>query len=248
MAVATNTKMNLTLDMRIVVALLLVIIVGMLAIWKPWSASGTDGRTVETSGEVTLKAEPDEYVFYPNYQFKHTDKTAALSELTAKSNEVTSGLKKAGVDSSDIKTDSSGYDFPVYVENSKEATYSLQFTVTVDSQDMAQKVQDYLLGTAPTGSVSPTATFSDAKRKSLESRARDEATKDARGKADQMAKNLGFKIGKVKSVSDGSGFDAIPFRGGNVTMAAEDTDKASLPVQPGQNELNYSVTVTYFIR
>jgi SNF2 family DNA or RNA helicase len=43
---------------------------------------------VSVSGSATLKAEPDEYVFYPSYEFKNADKTAGLKELTAKSEEV----------------------------------------------------------------------------------------------------------------------------------------------------------------
>ncbi len=54
-----------------------------------------------------------------------------------------------------------------------------------------------MVTTAPTGQVSPRPNFSDAKRKELESKARDEATKDARAKADQSARNLGFKVGKI---------------------------------------------------
>jgi uncharacterized protein YggE len=119
-------------------------------------------------------------------------------------------------------------------------------TITVNDKALTQKVQDYLVTTSPTGSVSPQTTFSEAKRKELESKARDEATKDARSKAEQSAKNLGFKIGKVKSVEDGSGFGGIVLREG-LTMAS-DSKATSLSVQPGENDLHYTVTVTYYLR
>jgi uncharacterized protein len=217
--------------------------------------SGGEARTVSVTGEATLKATPDEYVFYPSYNFTNPDKDAALKELTAKSDEITAGLKKAGVADSAIKTNSSGYDSPVYLESQpirkENATYTLQLTVTVDNKELSQKVQDYLVSTSPTGGVSPQADFSDKKRKQLESQARDEATKDARSKADQQAKNLGFKVGKVQSVDDGSGFGGgvRPFDTKASPAIAEDSATSTqLSVQPGENELSYSVTVVYTIK
>jgi uncharacterized protein YggE len=245
---SSSRKLNLTVDLRLVIAALLIAIVAMLIIWKPWSTSGTSSRTVEVTGDATITAKPDEYVFYPNYQFKDADKATALAALTKKSDEIVAKLKALGVDDSKIKTDSSGYDMPMYYDTeSKDATYTLQLTVTVSKLDLAQKVQDYLVTTNPTGSVSPQASFSDAKRASLESDARDKATKDARSKADQMATNLGFSLGKVKTIQDDTGFgDVFPLARGSA-LSAEDTT-SSLKVQPGENDLSYSVTVTYFIK
>jgi uncharacterized protein YggE len=121
----------------------------------------------------------------------------------------------------------------------------LQLTVTVNSRETAQKVQDYLINTGPTGSISPYPTFSDTKRKELESQARDEATKDARAKADQLAKNLGFSVGKVKSIEDQSGFgDIIPL---DATIQPDSASRSSLAVQPGENEITYTVRVIYYL-
>ncbi len=246
-----NNKLRLTLDLRLIIVVLLAIIVGMAVVWKPWISTGADDRTVQVTGEATITAAPDEYVFYPNYPFKNADKDAALAELTKKSDEVVAQLKTLGVADNKIKTDSSGYDFPVYYETTdKEATYTLQLTVTVDNHELAQKVQDYLITTTPSGAVSPQANFSDSKRKELENKARDEATKDARAKADQSAKNLGFKVGKVKSLSDGSGFGGIIPLGvePSLSVAKDTASSRELSIQPGENDLNYSVTVVYFIR
>jgi uncharacterized protein len=238
--------MKISLDLRFVVVLLLLVIAGMLLVWKPWASDETSNRTIEVTGETTVTAKPDEFVFYPNYQFVNADKAAALAELTKKSEEVVAELKKLGVADKHIKTNASGYDYPVYDATTKDTTYNVQLTVTVNNLALAQKVQDYLLTTSPSGSVTPQPAFSKAKQKELEAKARDGATKDARAKAEQMAKNLGFGVGKVKSVADSQGFDAIPY----ATDARELTAKAerSLTVQPGENDLPYSVTVVYYLR
>ena len=244
-------KLKLSLDYRLIIIALLLIIAGMLVAWKPWTPAPVSTRTVSVTGESKLQAKPDEYVFTPTYDFTNADKQAALDALTKQSDTVVAKLKSLGVSDSQIKTNStSGQSYYTYVANSDSSTtYTLQLTVTVDSSSMAQKIQDYLATTSPSGAVSPQATFSDAKQKSLNNQARDVATKDARAKAEQSAQNLGFKVGEVKSVTDGNGFGG-PIPMGVSSSIAPDSAAVKMPtlaVQPGQNEINYSVEVVYYI-
>ncbi len=243
-----KSKMSFSLDMRVIILVLLAVIVGMLLVWKPWQTSNAGERTVKVTGEATIKAEPDEFVFYPSYEFKNADKAAALKDIGVKGDEIIAKLKSLGVEDSKIKTNSSGYDYPIYFrEENSDPVYTLSLTVTVASRELAQKVQDYLLTTSPLGQVSPQSTFSEAKHKQLDSDARDKATKEARAKAEQSAKNLGFKVGSVKSVEDGGGFDEVYPLAVGADMAKE-TAGSRLAVQPGENELHYTVTVTYFVK
>ena len=242
-------KLSVSLDYRWISIGLVAVIAVMLFVWKPWVAKATD-RTIDVTGQTTVSARPDEFVFYPSYEFKNGDKQAAIKQLSAKSDELVSALKKLGVADKDIKTNSSSWSYPIYANGTaSDPTYTLQLTVTVGSDELVQKVQDYLLGTSPSGSISPQATFSEKKRKELENQARGEASKDARKKAEESAKNLGFKIAAVKSVVDSSGFGGIyPATGYAVDLKAEDSARASLAVQPGENDLTYTVSVTYYIK
>lgn len=239
-----DNVLTLKLNYKWIVIALLVVIAAMVAMWQPWTR--ISDRTIEVSGQSTVSAVPDEYAFSPYYEFKNSDKQAALSDLTKKSDEIVAKLKELGVANEKIKTNSNGYDYPIYNNNTSTPTYNLSLTITVDNSDLAQKVQDYLVTTSPLGSVTPQATFSDNKRNELESKARDEATKDARAKAEQSAKNLGFSIGAVKVVNDGGGFGSIIYPMGS---AAENlsADSAKLSLQPGENDLRYTVSVVYFI-
>jgi uncharacterized protein YggE len=240
-------RISLTFDLRIIVVLLLIVIAAMLVLWKPWDANPkSSDRTVSVTGEATVKAEPDEYIFSPSYTLISTD------QMTQKSDEVITQLKKIGVKDSQIKNYSNSYGKCIDVCPLRPIgdgnSYTLNLTITLNNSQLAQKVQDYLLTTKPEGSLTPQYNFSQTKRKQLESQARDQATKEARTKADQQAKNLGFKIGKVKSVEDGSGFGyAYPLSSGALDSAQSSSAK-QLTLQPGENELNYSVTVVYYIR
>lgn len=246
----TKNSFNLRLDYRLVIGVLLVVIVAMLFLWRPWEPQiDAKSRTIDVTGEAKITAAPDEFIFTPTYEFKNIKREAALADLTKKSDEIVKRLKEMGVADSKIKTNTDGYDYPTYnKDDSSVPTYTLRLTVTLNDKDKAQKVQDYLVSTNPAGAVSPQLTFSDGKRKELESKARDDATKEARSKADQSAKNLGFTLGEVKTVSDGSNFGGIyPMSQG---AAPEDASIGSskLSLQPGENDLSYQVSVTYYVK
>lgn len=250
-------KFTITFDLRLVIVLLLLVIGGMLWFWKPWHKEPQADRTISITGQATVKAVPDEYVFYPYYQFKNADRKTAEDALNKKSEEVNAKLKEIGVSDSSIKSNTSNYGNNLYStqtnnNNSKPLyVYTLQFTITVSDQNLAQKVQDYLTTTNSLGSVSPSAQFSESKKKQLQNQARDQATKDARSQADQTAKNLGFKIIGVKNVKDDQGLNNnYPY----ITNSTDDaagiakSSSSSLRLQPGENDLSYSVIVVYFIR
>ncbi len=246
---------SMSVDLRLLVGVLLVVIVAMLFVWKPWSTQANTGQTITVNGSATLTAAPDQYVFNPQYEFKNADKAVALAALNTKSNELVAKLKSLGVADKNIKSNSSGYDNSTYYdETNKTFMYTLNLTVTVSDAKLTQKVEDYLVTTSPSGQVSPTADFSTARRKQLESQARDQATKEARTKADQSAKNLGFHVGKVKTVTDsGFGGGGGGGCGGGICMlqgATKDSvaSAPNLKVQPGQNNLDYSITVVYYLR
>lgn len=247
---ANRSKLHFSFDLRLVVGLLLVIIAVMLLVWKPWSGGPATDRTIKVTGEATLKSEPDEFIFYPTYQFKNANPDAALAEMTQKSEELIAGLKHLGVADKQIKSNASGSEEGLYYPlRGDDTTYNLQLTVTANSRQQAQKVQDYLLTTSPTGSVTPSATFSESKRKSLENQARSKATQDARAKAEQSAEDLDARLGKVKSVTDGAGFGGIiPLAADSKARGAEAVMPTQLTVQPGENELTYTVTAEFYLK
>jgi uncharacterized protein YggE len=230
----------------------LVIVAITVSICRPWNRFGANDRTIQVTGETTVKATPDQYVFSPSYTFTNTDQQQSLNQASQKSTDVVNGLKKLGVKDSQIKTSTTSYaDYVVSGTASKDQTYYLVVTITADSRELAQKVQDYLLTTSPQGAITPVASFSQSMQKKLETEARDAATKDAKSKAAQSAKNLEFKVGPVKSVQDGTGFDGRVFANAvaptSGTTAIKD-NSTSQTIQPGENELSYNLTVTYFVR
>src|SRR3569833_3456561 len=225
---------------------LLIALAVSVFMWKPWQTHiKASDRTISVTGNATVKAEPNEFIFNPSYDITNTDSKQAIADLTAKNNQVIDKLKSLGVDSAKIQSNASNY--KDYFDPTT-STYTFSLTITVDDKALAQKVQDYLLTTDPSGEITPDYTFSDSKEKTLESQARDKAEQDARAKAEQSAKNLGFKVKAVKSVQDGSfeSFGGCGPRGlciGSDLQAGADSAKSqSLTLQPGQNDVPFSVS------
>jgi uncharacterized protein YggE len=260
-------KSKLPGSFKLLSILLSVIVIGLVLVivfvWKPWQSNvKASDRVITVTGEATLTATPDQSTFTPTYDFTNSDQPTALSELTAMSNQLVGGLEALGVKSKDIQTSSNGYNSGNYVpapvsQDNGQYTYELDPTITIDDNaSLAQKVQDYLVTTNPTGDVSPSVDFSTSMQTSLASKARGQAEQNARTNAEQSAKNLGFKVAAVKTVVDGgfNGNNNVPPCAGTSgsicagsSLDVNSSSSQGLNLQPGQNQLYYSVQVQYYI-
>jgi len=240
-----NQKM--LVDLRIVCAVLIVAIIAMIVIWKPWNGNGTE-RTISVSGDSSQKAEPDEYQFSPMYQEKGSDRTAIQKSLADKINTIIVKLRELGVAESDITLASSTYD-NWYNDGTSEVT-SNSLTVIVSNKELSQKVQDYLLTTAPQGQITPYPTFSKEKRKKVEEEVRSQAITDAKKKAERTASELGMKLGKVVTITDQQGGGIMPMYGavGGGDAKTMSVETSTLPVLAGKQDINYTVEVVYEIK
>lgn len=247
-------QLTISLNYRTLVlamVLLYAITIGvMLYLWQPWGAISSDTRRITVTGESTLEAQPDEFVFSPSYNYESVDKTKALEEASEKTTEIVAELKKLGVEDNDIKVNGYNRDWYWYYDNTA-GRVTVSVTAAVNDKDLAQKVQDYLLTTNPQGQITSTPSFSESKRKELQQQGRAEAVADAKLKAQVSATELEVKLGKVISVSEGFGFADYPIaysaEGEAATLDSTET-KRSLPVQPGENKLSYSVTVVFELK
>lgn len=251
MQAPNKSKLNISISWHYICIALLLTNVLTVFLWKPWQDSTATTRKITMSGEATIKAEPDEYVLNPYFEYTNVDRAKATQELTTQGAAVTAKLKELGVKDEQIKSNTNGYDkYYSSGQDSGENTMQLTYTITVSDKELAQKVQDYLLTLNPQGQISPMAQFSETKQKDLETEAREKAIDDARAKAEKTATQLKAKVGKVVSVSDGVGYGGgmpIPYAAGAMEVRS-DSAISSLPIQVGQNEFTYAVTVEYELK
>lgn len=246
-----NTKLNVNISYKTVSAVFFVAIVAMLFIWKPWNNTSAAVRKIMVSGEATIKAIPDEYMLSPYFEFTDADRAKATEALSSQSTAISAKLKEIGVKDEQIKSNTSGYDrFYGYIlpTDSSANTLQLSYTITVNDKDTAQKVQDYMLTLKPKGQISPQAQFSESKKKELQDQARTKAIDDAKSNAQKTASQLGAKVGKVITISDASGGGWPIAYGMSVAEAKADASASSVPVQVGQNDFSFMVSVEYELR
>lgn len=250
----TEQQITISLNYRIIVLLLVglyMVTVGiMLFLWQPWTVSPADARKITTTGEAVVEAEPDEFQFNPTYDITADTKDQAIKEASDKSTEIVNELKKLGVEDKDIKINGYSNDWYWYYDENDTNHASVNITVTVNDKELAQKVQDYLLTTEPGGQITPYPTFSQSKRKELETQARAEAVTDAKAKAQASADELEVRVGKVISVSEGYGFGDYPvaYAENDVALGLDEATPRSIPLQPGENDFRYSVTVVFELK
>lgn len=207
-----------------------------------------EARSITVEGTATIDAEPDSFVFNPQFEVDTSDPARVKTLLADKGNAVVAKLKELGVKDQDIKLDASQYDaYPMLTRpESGKTMASVNLTVTVRTKALAQKVQDYLDTTDAKGQLTPQPTFSEQQRQQLTKAAEAKAIADARLKADALARNLEAKRGKVITVTNLSDQRMIGY--GEIQTTDVASSRASLPVQPGTNQFTYRVSVKYALR
>ena len=87
--------------------------------------------------------------------------------------------------------------------------------------------------------------FSIKDSKSAKNKAREDAIREAKAKAEAMAAAAGVKLGKLKSLSESGG----NFRPESMAYAARSMDIASVstPISAGEQQINVTVNMTYDI-
>lgn len=87
-------------------------------------------------------------------------------------------------------------------------------------------------------------TFSDNLQKSLEKKAREQAVKEAKEKAQNLAQVAGIRLGRVINIIEGSSYPrTMPMAAGNLKLETSDTTQTN--VTPGENSVIINVTIYY---
>jgi len=249
-----SKTLSFNIDLHLVIAILFAIIIGMIALWRPWESTKIE-RKITINGSATIQSTPDEFSFSPYYERTGTNTTALKNELNTFGTKLIDEVVKLGVKQDDITLNSNGYNrleiAPVgpdgtSTDDSNSQTVTLSVSIKAPTKDIAQKVQDYLAKTDAKGSLTSQPIFSQTKRQNLEDEARDKAIKDARTKAERSAKNLGVTVGKVIEIKESQDGIAYPLYAKGAPEA--DTSISSLPVTPGKESVSSNVEVIFEIR
>jgi len=210
---------------------------------RPGSAQGTaDPPTggITVSGTATSRAVPDQATFSFGVQTEGASAPAALDANSAKMALVIAALKRAGIAEKDLQTqdvsvmpreNDKGEIGGYYANNSVQAL--------VRKIGSAGAVVDAAVGAGANQSSGPS--FEQSGRDAIYRSALRAALADARTKAEALAAESNASLGPVTRIVEGFAEEPVPMYDRAVAQSA----KAETPVEPGTQELQATVTVTF---
>ena len=220
-------------------------------------------RSFSVNGEGKITAIPDIAIFsFSVITNGGTDLSSLQEKNTAAANKAIAFVKENGVETKDITTQ--GYSInPRYQYSNCSGQLSGNSNVCPPpeivgysvSQTVQVKVRDFKnIGAIMRGVVSAGAntvsglSFDIDDRTKLENEARAKAIAAAEERAKTIAKAGHFKIGKIISVSDIGISIPMQYRSfGAVSESAMDAKIAPI-IEPGSQEVNASISITYSVK
>ena len=204
--------------------------------------------SVSATGETGMA--PDTASVSAGVVTQGKDAGAAMAENAAKMSEVFAALKAAGLADKDIQTSQLSLQ-PRYDYSNRQAPritgYEARNTVSAKTYDMANvgPMLDALVS-AGVNNINQVQ-FSVKDPKAATAKAREDAIREAKDKAESMASAAGVKLGRLLSINEsGGGYQPPPGVYGR-SMAMDAAGGASTPVAAGEQTLRVTVNLSYEI-
>ncbi len=209
-------------------------------------------RTIKVEGEGVVSVTPDEAEISFAVITSDESSEVALNENNINADRLITFLKEEGVEEKNIQTAGVNVN-PVYDRSSDFTSerriirYEVSNRVDVKIEDI-DKVGGILDGGVRAGANSVSnLRFSISDEESVKNNAREEAIKDARERAEEIASALGVKIGRVMDFSESRGYTPI-YRSMMMDSMEMAEDVPETPIQPGEDEVKASVVVEFEIK
>ena len=210
------------------------------------ASSGSAGSSITAQGTGTVSGTPDVVTIVIGVQTQSASAQTALDDNNKRAAEVIGALKESGVAPADLQTSQLSIT-PSYDEKVQQITgYQVTNMVTAKLREIstAGAVIDAAGKTAGDAVRVQQLAFSIDDDSALRAQARADAVKRAQAQAKQMADAAGVQLGAIRSITETSA--AAPFIP-PMASAAGDTKTASVPLEPGSQELSVVIEVVYEI-
>jgi uncharacterized protein YggE len=210
----------------------------------------TDQAHISVHGTGIVTAKPDMATIQLGVQIQDVSLNKAQTDAASKMDAIMSQLKSAGIDEKDISTSQYNVE-PVmdYRDNQPPVVTGYRVTniVSVKARDLTKlgKMIDDVVGSGANSLYGISFGFADPT--ALMRQAREEAMKDARAKAEQLAQLGGVGLGAPLIIDDGGSSVppvAVPMATAEKSLAAG----AATPISPGQQEIRVELSVIYAMK
>lgn len=206
-------------------------------------------RTLSVTGEGKVNVAPDIAVMYLSVITRDPSINKAWDDNNSKVEAAVAAIKAQGAADADIRSDfnvsqQERYD-PVTNQPTGEITYIVTHTLTVTARDLTKV--GALLGSAQAAGINSVGgvSFTLEDPTAAISQARALAVANARARAEELAKGLGVKVGKVLTINEYGGSVPVPVDKGYAMGIGG--GGSSVPISVGTWEVSMTVGVVFEI-
>ncbi len=242
------------------VAALVLLVLGVYLVFlarNAWRGYDYIGKSPEFKNQITItgsgkiNVKPDVAVMRVGIITEKMTVADAQNENTIRMNKITDALKNNfKVEDKDIQTQQYNitprYDWSNNIQ--RIIGYTVSQTVVVKVRDF-EKIGDILTMAGSSGANSvngPDFTVDDPA--AFKAQARSKAIAQAKDKAAVLARELGVKLGPIVNFSE-NGYEPINYYRENFALGmGGDAKTVSPDIEPGSEEINVTVSISYEIR
>lgn len=236
---------------QIIVLILLVAVLGIgIAVWQPWKMTN---RKIEVSATGKIQAVPDVSKITAGVEVLKNTAEEAQKNASTNLSKIVEAVKAQGIADKDIKTENvSTYPNYDYRNNNQIKGYYGRGVVTITVRDTAkaQNIVNTVTSAGANSVYGPQLTFSDEKLEQAQTEAREEAVKNAKIKAESLAKSSGARLGKVLTIQESS-VNSGQFYPAFTAESAADlkvSGAGQSSIEPGENDVTVEVIVSYALK
>lgn len=210
------------------------------------TTSKTDLFTVDGTGKAT--GVPDTAQFSVGVNKQAPTVQQAQDQVNSAVNKISDDLKKLGVAENDIQTTNYSVNPNIDFTSGNQTTtgYTVNATIEVKVKDtnLANKALD--AATANGANVVNGVSFglNDDEQAKLEEQARGEAIKNAKAKAESIARQAGIRLGRIVNVTVNPTSEPRPVVE-KMSLAQSADTGAPTQLQQGSNDVNVTVSLSY---
>jgi uncharacterized protein YggE len=206
----------------------------------------TSTRYISVIGHGEIKVRPDTAIIQIGVETQAATAKDALAQNTTQTQAVQKKLTDLGIDTKDIQTTNFGI-YPVYGTDGRQVTgYRVTNSVSVKIRgiDKAGTLLDQVVQAGANSIYGISFTVDNTQN--VMNQAREAAMRDAKARADLLAKAGGATVGEVLIINENLSQQPIPYA---VPARAEAAQMDSaVPVQPGEQSYTADIQVTYALR
>jgi uncharacterized protein len=218
-------------------------IVAFAGVGRPETAGSAERPAggITVTGVGTITSVPDEAAFTIGVQTQGSTAREALAANSQQIRRVIDAVEAAGVDKSDIKTQDVSVSAN-YADEGRIHGYSARNSVLVTIHDLSKAgaILDAASNAGANEVYGPMLSRSD--EDALQAKALRDAVSNAREKAEALADAAGVRLGDVTAMTEGFAGGPQPYYESAARLA-----KADAPIEPGTQDTQATVTVTFAI-